>query len=67
MGAGKTALLTASMVSINPEGRDLLRWKKITRMRPDKLAKLGIARTFQNIELYTGLSTQDNIMLPDMC
>jgi branched-chain amino acid transport system ATP-binding protein len=31
-------------------------------MRPDKLAKLGIARTFQNIELYTGLSTQDNIM-----
>jgi len=31
-------------------------------MRPDKLAKIGIARTFQNIELYTGLSTQDNIM-----
>ena len=36
--------------------------RSITRMRPDKLAKLGIARTFQNIELYTGLSTQDNIM-----
>ena len=31
-------------------------------MRPDKLAKLGIARTFQNIELYSGLNTQDNIM-----
>jgi branched-chain amino acid transport system ATP-binding protein len=31
-------------------------------MRPDKLAKLGIARTFQNIELYVGLSTEDNIM-----
>jgi branched-chain amino acid transport system ATP-binding protein len=31
-------------------------------MRPDKLAKMGLARTFQNIELYTGLSTQDNIM-----
>jgi branched-chain amino acid transport system ATP-binding protein len=31
-------------------------------MRPDKLARLGIARTFQNIELYTGLTTQDNIM-----
>jgi branched-chain amino acid transport system ATP-binding protein len=31
-------------------------------MRPDKVAALGIARTFQNIELYTGLSAQDNIM-----
>ena len=31
-------------------------------MRPDKLAHLGIARTFQNIELYSGLSTLDNIM-----
>ena len=31
-------------------------------MRPDKVAKLGIARTFQNIELYSGLSALDNIM-----
>jgi branched-chain amino acid transport system ATP-binding protein len=31
-------------------------------MRPDKLARCGIARTFQNIELYTGLTTQENIM-----
>ena len=31
-------------------------------MRPDKVAKLGIARTFQNIELYSGLSVLDNMM-----
>jgi branched-chain amino acid transport system ATP-binding protein len=31
-------------------------------MRPDKITRLGIARTFQNIELYAGLSTLDNLM-----
>jgi len=31
-------------------------------MRPDRIARMGIARTFQNIELYSGLSTLDNIM-----
>ncbi len=36
--------------------------KRITRIRPDRAAKMGLARTFQNIELYSGLSTLDNIM-----
>ena len=62
-GAGKTALLNCINGFYKPQkGEISFDGKKITRMRPDKLAKLGIARTFQNIELYTGLSTQDNIM-----
>jgi len=62
-GAGKTALLNCINGFYKPqEGEIYFNGKKITRMRPDKLTKLGIARTFQNIELYTGLSTQDNIM-----
>ena len=62
-GAGKTALLNCISGFYKPqEGEIYYNEQKITRMRPDKLAKLGIARTFQNIELYTGLSTQDNIM-----
>ena len=62
-GAGKTALLNCINGFYKPQkGEIYLDGKKITRMRPDKLARLGIARTFQNIELYTGLSTQDNIM-----
>ena len=62
-GAGKTALLNCINGFYKPQkGEIVYDGKKITRMRPDKLAKLGIARTFQNIELYTGLSTQDNIM-----
>jgi len=62
-GAGKTALLNCINGFYKPQKGEIhYDGRKITRMRPDKLAKLGIARTFQNIELYTGLSTQDNIM-----
>jgi len=62
-GAGKTALLNCINGFYKPQrGEIYFDGRRITRMRPDKLAKLGIARTFQNIELYTGLSTQDNIM-----
>jgi branched-chain amino acid transport system ATP-binding protein len=62
-GAGKTALLNCINGFYKPQkGKIYYDGQRITRMRPDKLTKLGIARTFQNIELYTGLSTQDNIM-----
>jgi branched-chain amino acid transport system ATP-binding protein len=62
-GAGKTALLNCINGFYKPQkGEIYYDGRRITRMRPDKLAKLGIARTFQNIELYAGLSTQDNIM-----
>jgi branched-chain amino acid transport system ATP-binding protein len=62
-GAGKTALLNCINGFYKPQQGEI--WfdgRRITRARPDRLAKLGIARTFQNIELYTGLSTQDNIL-----
>jgi branched-chain amino acid transport system ATP-binding protein len=62
-GAGKTALLNCINGFYKPQkGEIYFQGNRITRQRPDKLARLGIARTFQNIELYTGLSTQDNIM-----
>ncbi len=62
-GAGKTALLNCINGFYKPQkGEIYYDGQRITRMRPDRLAKMGIARTFQNIELYTGLSTQDNIL-----
>ncbi len=62
-GAGKTALLNSISGFYKPQkGEIYYDGQRITRMRPDRLAKLGIARTFQNIELYTGLNTEDNIM-----
>ena len=63
-GAGKTSLLNMisgfyrpDSGSITYEGRD------ITHSRPAQIAKLGIARTFQNIALFGGMTVLDNIML----
>jgi branched-chain amino acid transport system ATP-binding protein len=62
-GAGKACILNCINGFYKPQSGEItFDGKKITRIRPDKAAKLGLARTFQNIELYTGLSTLDNIM-----
>jgi branched-chain amino acid transport system ATP-binding protein len=62
-GAGKTCILNCLNGFYKPQvGEITFDGKKITRIRPDKAARLGLARTFQNIELYTGLSTLDNII-----
>jgi branched-chain amino acid transport system ATP-binding protein len=62
-GAGKTCILNCINGFYKPQNGEIyFERKKITRMRPDRIARLGIARTFQNIELYSGLSTLDNIM-----
>ncbi|MFH1908451.1 MAG: ABC transporter ATP-binding protein [Chloroflexota bacterium] len=62
-GAGKTSLLNClnnfyhpDKGSIHFDGHDL------TRLPPHRIAQLGIARTFQQTALYTGLSTLDNLM-----
>jgi branched-chain amino acid transport system ATP-binding protein len=62
-GAGKTCVLNCINGFYKPQkGEIIFEGKKIIRMRPDRIARMGIARTFQNIELYSGLSTLDNIM-----
>ncbi len=62
-GAGKTCVLNCINGFYKPQkGEILFEGMSITRIRPDRAARLGLARTFQNIELYSGLSTLDNIM-----
>ena len=62
-GAGKTCLLNCLNGFYKPQqGEIRYQGQSLTRIRPDKAAQLGLARTFQNIELFTGLSTLDNIM-----
>jgi len=62
-GAGKTCVLNCINGFYKPQkGEIYFEDQRITRIRPDRAARLGLARTFQNIELYSGLSTLDNIM-----
>src|SRR5512136_1988707 len=62
-GAGKTCVLNCINGFYKPQkGEIYFAERRITRIRPDRAAKMGLARTFQNIELYSGLSTLDNIM-----
>jgi branched-chain amino acid transport system ATP-binding protein len=63
-GAGKTSIFNCISGVYHPQegsvdflGRDLL------GMRPDRIADLGIARTFQNIELFPQMTVLDNLML----
>ena len=63
-GAGKTSILNCISGFYRPqEGRILLRGTTdLTQTTTNQIAGLGLARTFQNIALYTGLSTLDNLI-----
>ncbi|HSG16149.1 MAG TPA: ATP-binding cassette domain-containing protein, partial [Anaerolineae bacterium] len=62
-GAGKTSMLNCISGFYRPQtGRVMYGDDDLTQMPTHNIAPLGIARTFQNIALYTGLSTLDNLM-----
>jgi branched-chain amino acid transport system ATP-binding protein len=62
-GAGKSSMLNVINGIYAPqEGTIAFRGRRLRRLRPPRAARLGIARTFQNIALYRGMSVLDNIM-----
>jgi len=63
-GAGKTCILNCISGVYHPQ-RGTVRFKgrDLPGMRPDRIANLGIARTFQNIELFPQMTVLDNLML----
>jgi len=62
-GAGKTTLLNVISGFYHPyEGRILFDGRDRTNLRPPDVAELGVARTFQNVALFKGMSVLDNIM-----
>jgi len=63
-GAGKTTLFNCVSGLYKPNhGNIRFQGKKIDNEKPDIIAKMGIARTFQNIELFSNMNTMENIML----
>jgi branched-chain amino acid transport system ATP-binding protein len=63
-GAGKTTLFNMLTGLYKPTtGRILLGDREITRMRPDRITALGVARTFQNIRLFGAMTAVENVMI----
>lgn len=63
-GAGKTSILNCISGLYHPDrGQILFNGKDITKLSPSKRAALGLARSFQNIELFRGMTVIDNLML----
>jgi branched-chain amino acid transport system ATP-binding protein len=62
-GAGKSSMLNCINGVYSPqEGRITLRGQTFTQMSPHRAATMGIARTFQSLALFKGMSVLDNIM-----
>lgn len=63
-GAGKTTIFNCISGLYKPdEGKILLAGEDITSNRPHQIARKGVARTFQNIELFSNMTTIENLML----
>lgn len=62
-GAGKTSIFNSISQVYRPQSGDIC-WKgrSIMGERPDRVARLGIARTFQNIELFPQMTVLDNLL-----
>ena len=63
-GAGKTSLLNMISGFYHPDsGRIVLDGADVTQSAPSRIAERGVARTFQNIALFRGMTVLDNLML----
>ncbi len=63
-GAGKTTVLNMISGFYHPDrGRIVLDGRDVTDRAPSEIARLGVARTFQNIALFRGMTVLDNLML----
>jgi branched-chain amino acid transport system ATP-binding protein len=63
-GAGKTTLFNCISRLYNPDrGKITFQGQDILKLKAHEISRLGIARTFQNIELFTNMTVIENILL----
>jgi branched-chain amino acid transport system ATP-binding protein len=63
-GSGKTTIFNMISGIYKPDsGRVVLEGEDMVGLRPDRIARKGIARTFQNIQLFGNATVMDNLML----
>ena len=66
-GAGKTTLVNVISGQIRPDrGTVMLGGVDITRLAPERRFELGLARTFQGLRLYAGLTCYENLLAGDL-
>ena len=62
-GAGKTSIFNSISQVYKPQQGDIrFQGESLMGLRPDRVADLGIARTFQNIELFAQMNVVDNLL-----
>lgn len=63
-GAGKTTMFNIITANYKPtSGKVTFCGRNISRFKPNTIVNLGIARTFQNIRLFTSMSVLENVMI----
>jgi branched-chain amino acid transport system ATP-binding protein len=63
-GAGKTTIFNCATGYYRPtSGTIRFGDRDVTHLRPDQIARLGIARTFQNVQLFRSMSAFDNVLV----
>jgi len=63
-GAGKTTFFNMLTGLYKPTvGRIMFEGKDVTGLRPDKITSRGVARTFQNIRLFSSMTALENVMV----